>query len=226
MAYKYSIGGRKFDDITAEIDAQGNTKIDFEEDYIGLVTSGSSTLVVSGSNVGIGTDNPDALLSLDGTQPKIKFTESGQNRAEIFINDSDNLKIVNRASNKHMVFEISDAGTLREGIRLRAVSNIQGSSSPEVVINDGSTSLMDFRVESDNNTHMVYVDGANDKVGIGTNTPAQILDINGDTIRLRNQRTIPNSNTFGEAGEVCYDANYIYICIATDTWKRVALSTW
>lgn len=49
MAYKYSTGERKFDDITAEGDAQGNTKIDFEEDYIALVTSGSSVLVVSGS---------------------------------------------------------------------------------------------------------------------------------------------------------------------------------
>ena len=210
-----------------EDDREGQpTFIDFEQDTITLRPSGSQILHAQHDAVGIGTTAPDALLTLNGLQPKIKFTESGQNRAEIFINDSDNLKIVNRASNKHMVFEISDAGTLREGLRLRAVSNIQGSTAPEVVVNDGSTSLMDFRVESDNNTHMIYVDGANDKVGIGTDNPAQILDINGDTIRLRNQRTIPNSNTFGEAGEICYDANYIYICIATDTWKRVALSTW
>ena len=226
MAYKYSSGPRKFDDITAEGDVQGNTKIDFEEDYIALMTSGSNVLVVSGSNVGIGTNNPDALLSLDGTEPKIKFTESGQNRAEIFINDSDNLKIINRASNKHMVFEISDAGTLREGIRLRAVSNIQGSTSPEVVINDGSTSLMDFRVESDNNTHMIYVDGANNKVGIGTNQPEAALDINSDSIRLRNSTAPSSATDFGHRGEIRWDTQYIYICVATDTWKRVALSTW
>ena len=226
MAYKYSSGPRKFDDITAEGDVQGNTKIDFEEDYIALMTSGSNVLVVSGSNVGIGTSTPDAHLSIDGTQPKIKFTESGQNRAEIFINDSDNLKIVNRASNKHMVFEISDAGTLREGIRLRAVSNIQGSTSPEVVINDGSTSLMDFRVESDNNTHMIYVDGANNKVGIGTNQPEAALDINSDSMRLRSSNTPSSATDFGHQGEIRWDANYIYICVATDTWKRVALSSW
>lgn len=226
MSYKFSLGERTFDDITAEVDAQANTKIDFEEDYIGLVTAGSSTLVVSGSMVGIGTDSPDALLSLDGVQPKIKFTESGQNRAEIFINDSDNLKIVNRASNKHMVFEISDAGTLREGIRLRAVSNIQGSSGPEVVINDGSTSLMDFRVESDNSTHMIYVDGANDKVGINNKDPQTALDVDADAIRLRIDNTPSSATDFGHKGEIRWDANYIYICVATDTWKRVALSSW
>ena len=125
MTYKYSKGTRKFDDIKYEGDS--NTEIDFEDDYIALEAAGNAVLVVSGSNVGIGTTTPDSLLSLDGVQPKIKFTESGQNRAEIFINDSDNLKVVNRASNKHMVFEISDGGTLREGLRLRATSNIQGS---------------------------------------------------------------------------------------------------
>jgi len=226
MAYKYSVGGRKFNDITAETDADADTKIDFEEDYISFQANGADVLVVSGSNVGIGTNTPDAHLNIDGTQPKIKFTENGQNRAEIFINDSDNLKIVNRASNKHMVFEISDAGTLREGIRLRAVSNIQGSSGPEVVINDGSTSLMDFRVESDNSTHMIYVDGANDKVGINNKDPQTALDVDADAIRLRIDNTPSSASDFGHKGEIRWDANYIYICVATDTWKRVALSSW
>lgn len=30
----------------------------------------------------------------------------------------------------------------------------------------------------------------------------------------------------GVAGEVRADANYVYVCTATDTWKRAALSTW
>ena len=169
MAYKYSKGKRKFDDIQFEGDT--NTEIDFEDDYIALEAGGNAILVVSGSQVGIGTSNPSALLTLNSVQPKLKFTEGGQNRAEIYINDSDNLKIINRTSNKHMVFEISDGGTLREGLRLRAISSVAGVSTPEVVINDGSESLMDFRVESDNNTHAIYVDGANDKIGIKESSP-------------------------------------------------------
>jgi hypothetical protein len=31
---------------------------------------------------------------------------------------------------------------------------------------------------------------------------------------------------FGTAGEIRYDSNYIYICVATNTWKRVAIDTW
>lgn len=30
----------------------------------------------------------------------------------------------------------------------------------------------------------------------------------------------------GLSGEVTWDADYIYICVAKDTWKRVAIATW
>jgi hypothetical protein len=30
----------------------------------------------------------------------------------------------------------------------------------------------------------------------------------------------------GSAGVIRWDANYIYVCTATDTWKRVAIATW
>ena len=35
-----------------------------------------------------------------------------------------------------------------------------------------------------------------------------------------------SASATGAAGEVAWDANYIYICTATNTWKRVAISTW
>jgi hypothetical protein len=30
----------------------------------------------------------------------------------------------------------------------------------------------------------------------------------------------------GNAGEICWDASYIYVCTATNTWCRAALTTW
>lgn len=178
MTYKYSQGRRKFGDIEYEGDT--NTEIDFEDDYIALEAGGNQILVVSGSQVGIGTTTPSALLTLNSVQPKLKFTEGNADRAEIFVNDSDNLKIVNNVSNKNIVMEVSDAGTLREGLRLRG--NSTGSNNPEVVINEGSTALMDFRVESDNNTHMIYVDGGEDRVGIGAPAPDATLHVHSDSI--------------------------------------------
>ncbi len=219
MAYKYSIGGRKFDDITAETDAQGNTKIDFEEDYIGLVTSGSSTLVVSGSMVGIGTASPTEILTLNATEPSILFQEAGTDMATIGINSSDNILIENKTMNKHIVFKVNDQGAVKEGFRL-------DGAVPEVVVNQTSDSLVDFRVESDNQTHMLFVDGSADKIGIKTNQPELALDINDNAIRIRNSSTPSSASDFGVPGEIRWDANYIYVCVSIDTWKRMALSSW
>lgn len=63
-------------------------------------------------------------------------------------------------------------------------------------------------------------------VGIGTTTPTNLLDINSDTMRLRTARTPASASATGTTGEICWDSNYIYVCIATNTWKRVAISTW
>ena len=38
--------------------------------------------------------------------------------------------------------------------------------------------------------------------------------------------TPASASATGTAGEVAWDADYIYICTATNTWKRVAISTW
>ncbi len=39
--------------------------------------------------------------------------------------------------------------------------------------------------------------------------------------------TVPlNASAAGTAGEIAFDASYIYICVASSTWKRAALTTW
>ncbi|MBU1487781.1 hypothetical protein KKH56_07030 [bacterium] len=69
----------------------------------------------------------------------------------------------------------------------------------------------------------ISIDG---NVGIGTTSPTAKLDADSDTIRLRSSRTPASASAPGNAGDICWDANYIYICIAADTWKRAALSSW
>jgi len=45
-----------------------------------------------------------------------------------------------------------------------------------------------------------------------------------EKIRITSQ-TSPSSSATGSVGEIRVDGNYIYVCTATDTWKRAALST-
>ena len=224
MAYKQSDGTRNFGDIKYEGDA-AETQIDFEDDFVALKTGGNQVLVVSGSVVGIGTatPDPDELLTIDGVsgdhEANIQFRENGANRAKIGINDSDNLVFHNQTANKHIVFKVNDQGTTREGLRL-------DGATTAVVVNEGSESLVDFRVESDNQTHMLFVDGSADKIGIKTDQPELALDINDNAIRIRNDNTPSSASDFGHKGEIRWDANYVYVCVATDTWKRSPLSSW
>ena len=63
-------------------------------------------------------------------------------------------------------------------------------------------------------------------VGIGTDVPTEKLDINADAIRIRTPQTPASAGAAGTAGMICWDSSYIYVCVATDTWKRVAIATW
>jgi hypothetical protein len=48
----------------------------------------------------------------------------------------------------------------------------------------------------------------------------------GKKLTLLGARTITNATDTGTAGEVCWDADYLYVCVGVDTWKRTALTTW
>jgi hypothetical protein len=121
---------------------------------------------------------PVDLHAITGAvEPALKFIVSGTERAKLFINDSNNLKIRNTTSNKDIVIESNDGGTIREALRINAQA-LAGDGS-EVVVNEGSDSLIDFRVESDLHTHMLFVDGGSNYVGVAASSPTSILHVGG-----------------------------------------------
>ena len=66
----------------------------------------------------------------------------------------------------------------------------------------------------------------NGNVTIGSSQPTCKLDIESNKFRLRDSKTPTSSNDTGNQGDICWDSNYLYICIATNSWKRIALSNW
>ncbi|SDT97235.1 hypothetical protein [Stappia sp. ES.058] len=76
-------------------------------------------------------------------------------------------------------------------------------------------------------------------VGIGPSKtdPAHRLDVEGtvastgliiddDSIQLTTAKTPSSAADIGTTGEIAWDADFIYVCTAADTWKRAALATW
>ena len=65
------------------------------------------------------------------------------------------------------------------------------------------------------------------QAGTGAVNASEGLTIpSGKKLTVSGARTIASATATGTEGEICWDADYIYICVGTDTWKRVAIATW
>ena len=107
---------------------------------------------------------------------------------------------------------------------------IDGSSSKRilmVLVEEGSNDY-GMRFYTTNNGlvgERMRITG-NGTIGINTAAPTAKFDINSDVIRLRTSKTPATAGAAGNQGDICWDADYVYVCTATNTWKRSALSTW
>ncbi len=73
-------------------------------------------------------------------------------------------------------------------LKLRQLDNEFWVNPTETVVNETGYPN-NFRVETDNNQNMFFVDGTNNKVGISTNTPSETLDVSGKTKTINFQMT-------------------------------------
>jgi hypothetical protein len=81
----------------------------------------------------------------------------------------------------------------------------------ETVFNEDSADL-DFRVESNGDANMLVVDAGNDRVGIGTNAPDDVLEVKGSTNTTTRQVKIVDSSDatathIGQFSNISYFTN-------------------
>jgi len=115
-----------------------------------------------------------------------------------------------------LIFSVATTGvadavaTLTEVFRVNASGDFAWQ-------NAGATVGMTYDASTDSNAG---------GLGIRTAAPTGALDVNDDKIRVRTAKTPASAAATGNAGDICWDASYIYVCTATNTWKRVAIATW
>ena len=82
------------------------------------------------------------------------------------------------SSTGDFVTKLEGDGDAKIGDSSGDLIQITGSLSVkgDAVFNEGSEDK-DFRVESNHNTHMFYIDGGNNRIGIGNNSPQHVIDI-------------------------------------------------
>ena len=153
--FKYATAGTYFS-ILPEA-ANGNVSLRFRAnsgsapDLI-FKNDGASEVVriANSGNVGIGTSSPSTLLHLSSTSPVITFEETDQSNRKFQIGSFGNAYGLYDATNSQYRYIVDNSGNH--------------------IFNEGGLDC-DFRVESNNNANMLFVDGNGDRVGIGTSNP-------------------------------------------------------
>ena len=113
MAYKFTTGSVKRGDIYAETteDADADTYIDFDEDYIALATNGSSTFVVNGAQVGIGTVTPGTDLHVKADDARIRIDSNTNSHPGLELSENGTRKwiVYNNYTNDNLTFKTNSA---------------------------------------------------------------------------------------------------------------------
>lgn len=178
---------------------------------LGAAASGANTDLTSISGLGLGTTSAPSIAPSAGT-------------------------------NTGFYFGATAVGVTLGGTQTAGFYTTRFESLQPVYLPNGSTSAPSVTFTSDTDTGF-YRYGAN-QIGLTLGgTTRAVFDSSGFTItpavefsgnvtiggdlQLSTPDTVPSTaSSTGIKGVISYDSNYIYVCTATNTWKRAALSTW
>jgi hypothetical protein len=101
----------------------------------------------------------------------------------------------------------------------------------------GAVFQLDVLPTGGSSTTAMYINTNVGEIGIYTSTPQATLDVNGGaivrgnlvlkgtSITIETTATPASSSAAGTPGQIQWDSGYVYVCVASNTWKRTALST-
>jgi len=156
------------------------------------INNNADNRVITGSGTA-NTLNGESALTFDGTLLKLQvdsgeFRVEAANGVDAFSVDSDNGNTVIGGSGTLTIPDtIVHAGDTDTKIRFSGANEIKVETGgaqrlkldgSEVVFNDDGADV-DLRIEGDTDTNLFKVDAGNDRVGIGTSTPASKLGVDG-----------------------------------------------
>lgn len=191
--------------LTADWDIGDTRKIKADEirardgDGLKLYDDGGNGIFVEdGGQVGIGTPTPtDALHLYSNTNASLRFKFHNQNQG----------------GSCQVALAFNSGG-------YEWIPYVKYSSGNELSVWSSTLGGKVIELVSDGNVLI-----PSGKLGISC-TPTAKLDVNSDIIRLRTAKTPATAGATGNQGDICWDANFVYVCVATNTWKRTAISTW
>lgn len=210
---------------TAKLDVNGGIGL---SGFVTAVPSMAGGFIGSSNGIGPGAYPYDEYGNLiitsrsNGTGRDILFQTGATLTSRMVINRTGNVGIGTTAPSAKLTV---NTGNIHYNTTYTDASNYE-----RLAITGTAGSNVQIKAETAgtgaDNLSILLTPAGTGNVGIGTTAPSALLDINSDTFRVRTSRTPSSATATGNAGDVCWDANYIYVCTATNTWKRSAISTW
>ena len=152
------------------------------------------TLDASG-NLGIGETNPTAKLYVTGLSTQGYFNFKGGS-----------------ANGGYGAFMNND-GTIIGYLGNGGGGALSGGTSTDFVVRATNNLLF-----SKGNSETARIDSSGRLlVGTMSDSGGALLQVNGDRIRIATAKTPASATATGTTGEVCWDADYVYVCTATNT---------
>jgi Collagen triple helix repeat (20 copies) len=182
-------------------------------DYVRAKLSVETTSVsLTAETAGAGEDNIDVNLLPTGTG-KVIIRQGGgvAGTDELQVSHNGTLAII---ENKDGLIRLKPSGTVN-------------SNTVDITTVAGGVAKI-----SSGGSNRLNVDGVLAAPASGSGWEVDAAGTLGPTstgfsFRLGNTTTAPStSGATGTAGMIRFDSDYIYVCVATNTWKRVAISTW
>ena len=158
--------------------------------------SGNTTLTLdSNANVNITVAGSDNSWTFDDTN---KLTTPGN----VLVQDSNQNDIIELRTDGNIAFNGSSTLSVNGGFFVSSVGSTDGQGN------------------------IVTYDSGEFKYGPQLKDYAGNIGANNITITglLKAPQTTKASNATGTPGQICWDSNYIYVCTATNTWKRSPLT--
>ena len=213
---------------------------------------GNGIFIKDGGKVGIGETSPDANLHVYGTDG---IRVAGSNIIDLVpgtAGSADVLDIKAVRTNKAAQVAFSPNGTAtHSSFTFYNASSATNKGALQIGVSDSANTgrehiaFMNRRAFGTpaNPITTLYLGGIlqtgasfdtiavpSGNVGIGLTSPTISdgtgLHLAGKILRIGTAKTPSSASDTGNTGEICWDSDYVYVCTATNTWKRAAIASW
>jgi hypothetical protein len=172
-------------------------------DQVAISTNGTKRIEIQADG-DIDIDNGGVFY--DATNNRLAIGATPLAKFHVNLGTNENIHFATGGSGDQRIQALNDAGGTSVQLSIQASPLLfRGAGGSEVGRWDTSGRLL---------------------VGTSSDSGGALLQVNGDRIRVGTAKTPASATATGTAGEICWDASYVYVCTATNTWKRSALSTW